>query len=209
VWLDYDDPLNVGALLDVKFVAGKVLSGSILVVSLQSREAAEIDEAGEDGTPLELFKARYGRERVPQETGEDDLYGRPFAALTRGLVADEIDAAIKARDHGVDGGAMLLKKIFDIEYADGVAMSTSAFLIYSEHDHQAAAACDFDNLEFVSQADRLVRISVPKITPREARFLETQLPKGEGFHRGNVPESDARDFAEFYRFLPNFAAIEA
>lgn len=54
----------------------------------------------------------------------------------------------------------------------------------------------------------VVRIEVPKITPREAFALERQLPRGDGFDHSHVPKKDDNAFAKLYRYLTSFPPFE-
>src|SRR5258708_18036116 len=77
VWLDYDDPLTIGMLLDARTLAVRAKSGTVVAVSIQCQKAPEIDEAaGDNGgpPPFERFKGRFGAERLGQGVSELDLY---------------------------------------------------------------------------------------------------------------------------------------
>ena len=53
-------------------------------------------------------------------------------------------------------------------------------------------------------------MAVPKLTVREFKKLESQLPLKEGveLQLGTIPVSEARRFAAMYRYFPNFAVLE-
>lgn len=214
VWLDYDDPLSPAALGDVSLVAARAVSGSLIAVSLQHHHATELDEAKEaGGEGVDLFRGRYDRGLLPPDFSEVDLYGRPFARLTRTMLHSSIENALLARNAGLDqdtqGGEVLhYRRICDIEYADGAPMTTTIGMIVSSDEAHKIEALDLPGLDFLGNAEMPVRIEVPKITPREARILEQQLPRGPGFSVGHIPESDANAFSAFYRYLPTFTAVD-
>lgn len=216
VWLDFDDVLCLDVLTDVQTVAGKVPSGSVVAITLQHQRAAEIEEAKESGsgTPLDLFKSRFDRGLLPVNLEEDDLYGRPFGRLVRGMVHTVIEQALLVRNLGLDPLAdaqayYSYRPICDIEYADGAPMATTVGIVTTGAEASKLSDLDLERLDFYRSGIGPVRIEVPKITPREARLLEQQLPAGGVIDIGNVPESDAKAFAAFYRYLPQFVPIES
>lgn len=212
LWLDYDDPLSPDMLLDSRIVATNAPSGTVLAVSFNCHRAKELDEAKDAGGEiegLELFRDRFGRERIPDDTGEDDLYGWPFGELGRKLIRNEIDSALAVRN--IDSAdSMSFHEICEIEYQDGAKMTTLVGILVADSDAEKLFACSFNSLDFPKNEGAPIRISVPKLTIREIRYLERQLPLSAGveIERGYVPEGDAQKFAELYRYLPNFAVLE-
>jgi hypothetical protein len=213
LWLDYDDPLSPDMLLDARTVAANASSGTVLAVSFNCHRARELDEAkgaGEEIDALELFRDRFGRERIPNEVSDDDLYGWPFGALGRKLIRDEVEEALAVRN--IDStNLMSFHQICEIEYQDGAKMTTLVGILVADSDADKLFACSFNSLDFLASGGDPIRIAVPKLTVREIRNLERQLPLpvGADIEFGHVPEDDARKFAELYRYLPNFAILEA
>jgi len=211
-WLDYDDSLVPDMLLDSGIVATNAVSGTILAISFnchRAKELAEAKEAGESVEALDLFRDRFGRERIPDDVSEDDLYGWPFGKIGRKLICNEIESALAVRN--IDAkDLMSFHHICEIEYQDGAKMTTLVGIFVSDSDAEKLFSCSFSSLDFLGKDSGPIRISVPKLTIREIRDLERQLPLAAGAEivRGHVPESDARNFVELYRYLPNFAVLE-
>ncbi len=90
-------------------------------------------------------------------------------------------------------------------------MTTLALIFHNEEDIDKIEACRFDNLEFLDPNGEAVFIPTPKLTTREFRHLESQLPlpAGAQLDIGHIPLSETRRFAELYRYFPNFVAAEA
>ena len=66
-------------------------------------------------------------------------------------------------------------------------------------------------LDFLRIGNELIDIQVPKLTIKELRYLENQLPLAQGqslLLEGDIPQSEANAFAKLYRYLPNFATLE-
>lgn len=216
LWLDYDDPLATEMLHDMRAVARRACSGTVLAVSVQCQQAPQVAEARQDQSPgaptaLERFITAYGRERVPQAVAEDELLGWQFGTLSRVMLLQEIQAELAARNSGNQKADMLFHPICEIEYEDGAKMTTIVGIFYAPDDESQLKDCHFETLDFLSEESSLIRISVPKLTLREFKKLESQLPLAQGasLNLGSIPIAEANKFAAFYRYLPNFAVLES
>jgi len=216
LWLDYDDPLSPAMLLDARTVAGNATSGTVVALSVQCMRspdvtAAELDDDPNGPPALVRFRQRFGRERVPQEVQEDDLMGWPYGTVSRAMLVAEIAAALAVRNSNGKPDEMKFKTICEFEYEDGAKMTTLLGIFYRDSDVTTLEQCGFDKLEFLAPGGRPVRIPVPKLTTREFRSLESQLPLKDGaeLELGEIPAAEAKFFAEMYRYLPNFAVIES
>jgi hypothetical protein len=213
VWLDYDDPLTPGMLLDMRTVASRATSGTVLAVSVQCNKAieAKYSSADTEGAPtdIENFATVFGWERVPASTKSDELFGWQFGRLSRSILLNELTAELAIRNAATDSKTEF-RIISEIEYEDNAKMTTIVGIFCSEEDISLLEQCHFDTLDFLNPSGGPVRIKVPKLTVREFRKLESQLPLAEGaeLELGSIPISEARTFAELYRYFPNFAVLE-
>lgn len=213
LWLDYDDPISTDILADMRTVARCAGSGSVVAISVQCSKApqaaqAESDQEENAPTALQRFITAFGRERVGPEVTEEDLLSWQYGTLSRNLVLHEIEATLSRRN-SAGGDEMLFRSVSEIEYQDGAKMTTLVGVFYKASDQGKFDACEFDTLDFSSN-ENPVRINVPKLTVREFKRLESQLPlaEQETLALGAIPESEAKYFAEFYRYLPKFAVLE-
>ncbi|ONB63318.1 hypothetical protein AQ902_22480 [Burkholderia pseudomallei] len=89
-------------------------------------------------------------------------------------------------------------------------MTTVVGVFHHDDDAELITQCHFDTLDFLVGKAQPIRISVPKLTPKEFRKLEAQLPLAAGAELdiGSMPPGDAKQFADLYRYLPNFAVLE-
>lgn len=211
LWLDYDDPITPNILRDVRTVALKARSGTMLAVSVNGHRAREFNAGEGEPAPADedvvaRFKSNFGRSRI-EKASVDDLIGWPFAALSRDLIDAEIEDALSTRQttHGED---FRCTNVCEIEYQDGAKMTTSVRVLSSAAESEALERCELNRLDFLPEGKSKVRIEVPKLTLREIRALEQQLPRNETFNHGLVPKNDADALAQFYRYLPNFAVLE-
>lgn len=212
IWLDYDDALSPNMLMDMRTVAGRVASGSVLAVTVRAERAREIDQEDTDAdetgrSALDRFKSTFARARVSQDLDAYDLVGRPFATLSRSLLSSEIEAALVARNRKEEEEA-IFRPICSFDYADGVLMTTLVGMICAKSDLATYTACDFDSLPFVHADRSAFNITIPKITTREFRLLESQMPTEMPIELGSIPEKEAENFERLYRYLPNYAVLE-
>ena len=214
VWLDYDDPLVPGMLLDAGTVAARARSGSVLAISVQCQKAKQIDEstADPDGPPaFSRFLNAFGKEAIPPEASEEDLLGWPFARLTEKMIRYRIEASLAVRNLGAQpDSVMTFRPICQINYEDGAKMATMVGIFAEVKDYHLIDSCGFDQLDFMPATGCVIKIEVPILTVREIRHLERQLPQNiTALDLGAIPQKDARHFAELYRYFPNFAVLES
>lgn len=215
LWLDYDGTISTDVLLDTATVAANALPGTLLAISVQCVKAPEIAEAEraqtQDNTAtdaVERFRQNLGNDRVPPKLYEDDLIGWPYGKICRSVLISEIETVLARRNRNTENSPIKFHPICEFEYEDGAKMTTLVGVFYN--DEAKLAECSFDALDFLPPGKRVVRIPVPKLTIREFRQLEKQLPlrAGQALEFGEIPPSEAKNFAQMYRYLPNYAVIE-
>ena len=218
IWLDYDDTISTEMLHDVATIAARASSGTVLVVSVQCMRAPDLAEAErarltdpESLSGEERFRQRLGPDRVPAELNREDLFGWSFGALSRDMFYAEIERSLETRRLSDSPNSVSYRQICDFEYEDGAKMTTLALAFFKDEEENKLNACRFDNLEFLNPDGKPVYIPTPKLTLREFRHLESQLPlpEGEDLNIGHIPVGEARGFASMYRYLPNFAVVES
>lgn len=78
-------------------------------------------------------------------------------------------------------------------------------------DRSLENGCGFNEFDFFRETDDAYTIDVPKLTLKEMRHLEAQLP-GESYadlETVGIPVADAQIYAKVYRYFPKFVDIEA
>jgi hypothetical protein len=217
-WLDYDTSINPLMLADAATVASRAKSGTVLIVSVQCVRAPDIAEAEKERTvdpqaisAVDRFRQRFGVDRVPSILQDEDLSGWSFGSLSRNLFVEEVTRVLETRRLAEPSQEIKFQTICEFEYEDGAKMTTLALVFFSPEEAEILQACAFTDLEFLSADNKPVYIHTPKLTMREFRQLESQLPlTGEReLDIGFIPSSEARNFAAMYRYLPNFAVIES
>jgi len=216
IWLDYDDPISTEMLSDAASIATRARSGSVLAISIQCHRAPDIAESDLERStddsaalPEERFRERFEGYNVKDNITRSDLGGWPFGKLSRDLLLEAIQVALRKRrlanpEDGVD-----LHTICEFEYEDGAKMTTLVVLFCAPEESEMFDSCKFDELEFLDGANPIY-IPTPKLTVKEFRHLESQLPlaDNEMLNTGDIPPSEAKGFARMYRYFPNFAVVE-
>ena len=216
LWLDYDDPISREILRDIRYVADKAVSGSVLAVSVKSGAAREFDQAEGDTalqslSAIERFRENFAVGQIPSNTNEEDLTGLPFASLSRAMIATEIGVGLDIRNGKEEEDPVRFQHICSFDYADGAEMTTIVGIFHTEEDASRVADCHFEELSFVGELGATVSIDVPLLTVREVRKLESQLPlpTGTPLAVGSMPPREAERFARLYRYLPHYAVLES
>jgi len=213
VWLDYDGVISTDILLDARLVGGSCRSGTIVAISVNCGRADEVNAAEDDPsgpTALDRFRETFGRERVANDITDDDLLGRRFAKLSRDMVLAEIEEAVALRN-GQGNPQCFFDPIVSFSYKDDAPMTTIVGVFYDEPERERFDKCHFSELDFLRAGNELIDIQVPKLTIKELRYLENQLPLADGHNlqlEGDIPEKEASAFEKLYRYLPNFATLE-
>jgi hypothetical protein len=89
-------------------------------------------------------------------------------------------------------------------------MLTLGGLLHEKGQEALVNKCDFENLKFIRAADEPYKIEVPKLTYKEIRYLDEQLPV-EAIARlkaSGIPSEELEMYARIYRYFPNFAEAD-
>ena len=215
LWLDYDDPLSPGMLDDVRTVAMRAGSGTLLVVSVQAAQISRPtdEDDGEKEVAIATvgaFKERFGEGKTPLDLDARELKGWGVATTTRKMLRSEVGEAVLARNVGVEQkDQMEFRQIGAFEYADNVRMTTIIGVFVDRSEVERLEACGLEELHYYRDGIKALRIEVPKLTPKEMRHLDSLLPGRPAPRKiGAIPPKDAGYYAELYRYLPNYASFE-
>jgi hypothetical protein len=218
IWLDYDDPITTDMLRDAASIATRARSGTVLAVSVQCHRAPEVADAdrdrANDGNALtaeERFKSRFQEFNIDPDITRAELGGWPFGELSRNMFLESIKSALEVRRLANPEDQVCCKVICNFDYEDGAKMTTSVLVFYSLDEESEFEACYFSNLDFLDAGDDPIYIPTPKLTVREFRMLESQLPLATNseLDMGFIPPNEAKGFVQMYRYFPNFAVIES
>ena len=231
VWLDYESMITSDILTDISRVCSEALAGSVLIVTLNAEarsigireESGEAGEAADDlesaalspkpkkRDPLEQLKEQLPG-KIPVETRKSDLAGWGTADLFRKIVENQIAQTLKDRN-GILGPEDVLayEPFFDFRYADGARMLTTGGILRAHKQKDALLACNIHGLPFCDPANHPFIIPSPRLTYRERRHLNVQLPEAdlEAISQGEgIPQRDIKAYGKVYRYFPNFSEVD-
>jgi len=211
LWLDYDGSLESSVLTDVKYFCASAVPGSVIIVTVNA-EPLELDERK---PRLEELKKSLGKDRIPPDVTEEDLSEWGTASVFRRILASEVLGTLSERNGGLtDENKIEYKQLFYFCYRDGDRMLTTGGLLYDKGQGQVIARCGFDQLDYLrfsqNAKSKPCILEVPKLTYKEIRHLDRQLPriKGRKVTARRVPSADIKKYESIYRYFPTFAETE-
>ncbi|QIQ86253.1 O-methyltransferase [Erythrobacter sp.] len=213
VWLDYDDPLSVSILEDVRTVATRAQSGTAFVISVQTEKIFDKRDAQNaiHVQTKENFSNYFGEGRTREDLGQADLRGWRLSLTSRQMLLAEIEEGLRVANATRPNGQKIeFRQTLAFEYKDGAKMTTVGGVFVDQGQAALFDGAGFRELEFYRDGDDALRIHMPLVTPHEMRHLDKQLPiSGDGaLDASPIPLREASRYAKFYRYLPNFASFE-
>ncbi len=221
-WLDYTCSLNSDVLSDVNTFIQNAVSGSFLIVSVNSDSSVfdpdENDEIGK--SRLNKLSEMVGKYRIPREIENNQISNAGLPRVYQKILNYEIESIIQRRNAGSTTDQMHFQQLFNFKYQDGKPMYTFGGLILSDLHLDSAAKVKFDELDFISRDEGVFEIQIPNLTYKEIKYLEGLLPGGisdEGVIEGldnlykdnpQIPEGDLKKFAKIYQYFPTFAETQ-
>jgi hypothetical protein len=216
VWLDYDGKLDKGVLADINFICTNALPGSIIIFSVNVHPDTFPEETM-DSTALydariHELATRIGEENIPIDITSKDLTGWNFSELCRKIIGNNIDEAINYRSGPKEeDNKIQFVQLYNFEYQDGARMLTYGGILIEKSQMAILASCDFSSLSFTCpKNDEPYRIEVPKLTFKEIRHLNSQLPlkTNEDLEGKAIPQEDLNRFKKIYRYFPAFTEAD-
>ena len=200
VWMDYDDPINQGAMADIGTVVRQIEPGSLVLFTVQA-EGTSFKSTCKSS--LEGLREKVG-DFVPSDAGPTDMRGKRFQKLLRRMVDGEFKRALSQRNAAIPAqNNVQYKQLFNILYADGVRMTTIGGVIFRADQAQRFAACEFSDFEFIREEDDPFEIKVPVLTYREQMKLSAELPSVDPTS-SFLADGDVSAYSLVYRYYPTF-----
>lgn len=207
VWMDYDGLASKSMANDLTGIAKDIPSGSFLAFTFTN--SFPISGNGRDTYFNKL------KEQFPNYLKESDkasiLDGKKYSKWVRNTFNSLIQKALKDADSGkAVKEKRVAKQVCYFKYKDGIEMATIGWVIVAKYDEPDFLKCQFDGLPFAKFGDEAFRIEVPLITPLEVREMERLLPDiPDNSELDWIPIEQQKSFFDAYRYLPNFAPVEA
>jgi hypothetical protein len=205
LWLDYDFSLDASVLGDVAHFCANACAGSVVVISLNAHPD------NRDKAPVNTLKDKVGENEVPADLTDAHLKEWGKASAFRRIITNKISEALNIRNGTrAQGSKFVFRQLFNFHYRDGAMMVTVGGLLYEQGQEPLVAKCAFDHLPFVRTGDDACRIEIPKLTYKEIRHLDEQLPVLQSLElkAHGIPAEDLDLYSRLYRYFPNFAEAD-
>ncbi|HVY39528.1 MAG TPA: O-methyltransferase [Polyangia bacterium] len=209
LWLDYDGKLDLDVLTDIRTFVVEARPGSVVIVSVNVQGLKDPAKSSLD----DLIR-RVGSEKVPVGTTEKDLRSWGAAAIERRIIQNEIEENLAGRNGPLPPNQKVsYRQLYNFHYADDARMLTTGGLLFSESQRADVDRCSFEDFGYIRSADDATEIVVPRLTHKEIKHLDHQLPKATGaksktIQAPGIPSEDVDAYAAVYRYFPSFAEAE-
>lgn len=211
LWLDYDGTLEPSVLTDIRFFCASAAPGSVIVATVNAEPYGLIEKESR----LDKLQNILGKERIPPDVKESDLSDWGTARVYRRILTAEILGTLSERNGGLANGNKLeYRQLFDFCYRDGDRMLTIGGLLFERGQKLNMESCGFHQLDFTRSSTKANSkpffIEVPKLTYREIRHLDRQLPRAKNKRLAlpRVRPEDVKNYENIYRYFPTFAETE-
>ena len=221
IWLDYDYELAASVLRDIDIVVMEAQPGSVLAVTVDAERDRLAMPRSMEGDAIEpewpedevsQLRRLVGERHIPLGFDRSQLRGEGLRKLYYGILTTTVEDALAARNSRSGSQSKILaKQVFHFAYADGAEMLTLGWLLFEEGQQEKVEKCDFEHLEFYCGGEDPYRIGSPKLTCREMRHLDRQLPVARVADLdapGCIPRGDIEAYVRTYRWFPTFAEAD-
>lgn len=205
VWLDYDKKISDAVLSDIDVVISKCTSGTVILFTVSAETPVN------QKAPLSQLKSAVDPIRIPPGVTDDDLRVWGLARVSHKILRNQIIESLRTRNLLQDESRRLeFRQLFHFRYADGVRMLTVGGILVEVSQVPQVDRCAFGELPFCRSDENAFVIRVPRMTYREQRHLDQQLPVGEAAELTSpgMNAEDLRDYAAVYRYYPTFVDAE-
>ena len=208
-WLDYDGRLDKDKLNDLSYFSEHCSSGSLIAISVQCKPELK----GITGrSAIEDLAVSLGRENVNPTYFDKDLVGEGTANVFREALMTQLIQSLSVRNSFIADQSEKLEanQVFNFRYKDGAEMLTIGWVISKIADRETFDNCRFGLLASYRNDAKPFKIKIPKLTSREVHYLLAQMPTNAPtpLTHGSIPERDATQFRELYRYLPQFVTMD-
>lgn len=210
VWLDYDGMLDQSCLVDIKYVAKKAPSGSLVIVSANADAKSlqgEVEDSEEPTNVLDVLKRRVGADSISPGLTAADVSGHRVGDIFRDVIDSAIRDAVQNRNSEVPASeAFSYQQIFNFRYSDNARMITVGGVVFSEPDREKLERSSFAQLSFTRFGNEVCKIEPPLLTFSEMRRIDAA--KAEDLENLSLPQGDIDKYRSNYRYFPNFVEAE-
>jgi hypothetical protein len=209
-WLDYDGPLTKHVLIDARYLSAKLVSGSVLVISVNAN--LEDEETGEADRLL-VFKKRLADEQPLPDwvTKAGAIKPAEVTKLFRDVLQQAVSDALNDRNSGRPAGQKYVaEQILLFKYQDSAPMFTIGWVFFDEGQRPSFDQCAFASLPYSRFGDAPFTIDVPLITTAEVREINrcSSIPGGRSEADLPIPPSEITKYRIVKRYWPSVSPAE-
>jgi Putative O-methyltransferase len=198
VWLDYTGKLDAQVIADVNGLARRLVSGSLLVVTINAHPEEVVAKRRESAV------RRLGGSRIGSQVGDSDFAKWGLAEISQRILTGEVAREVRDRADGV-----AFNQLFRFHYQDTTRMLTWGGVFVGPADLVPLANANFATLPFVSVAGAPpFLINPPNLTVRELVRLNRELPNATGAASplGWISDNEFADYARLHRWYPGLSS---
>lgn len=210
IWLDFDDPIADFVFSDLDSIVANSLAGTLFLVSVNVEQSP-----GDKEKRMKELTERVGKQRIPVQFENTNLTNTNLPQVVYQMIDNQIKKSVLDRTGG-KGSNLEYYQLFHYLYKDGAQMLTVGGLLINQKQYGLFKNLNVDQIKHISSTDKPFKINCPNLTYREVHFLNTLLPcdlsisksgliKNAEFKKIPLNQHDIRNFAELYRYYPNFA----
>ena len=205
IWMDYDGTMGADILSDIGTIFANIHPFGIVLVSIQVKGSFPDRQARD----LAQLRESLG-DAVPASAAARDMTGKRYQRLIRTIVHNEIHKVLSQRNANASAAeTACYKQLFNFAYQDGAPMTTIGGIVHLGSHSASVQGCGFDHIGFVRTQHDPFEVSVPILTHKEQRKLDSLLPSGNLEEMTDILPNDYVDkYRSIYRYYPTFAESE-
>lgn len=217
-WLDYDGVLNFDALQDIATIVRKAGSGTVLLLSYNSRpkNKRELEEKFPDAKEMErpklFLEENFQADFIPYDFNHKGFSRWPnYSTILRKIIINCIKSNLNIANEKLDSNHLNYKQLFNFNYKDNAEMSTIGVIFYADSDQNLINRCDFERFDFCSSDESIYEIQVPNLTTKETKYLVEKMPLSST-NQKNIEsfflKNEIEQFSKIYKYMPDLRDSE-
>lgn len=210
IWLDYDGAVEDYMFSDIDTVISNAMEGSVFMISLNVEPFI-----GSREERLRDLISKVGKQRIPIEYQSINLNSKKLVEVIYKMINMQITNSLSNRN-GNNLKKIEYKQMFNYLYKDGATMITVGGILFSPDQKQYVNKMKLHELNHIKEGAEQYKIQCPNLTYKEVHLLNNLLPceikvnsngkiTNKEFEEIPLNPSDIKDYAEIYRYYPNYA----
>jgi hypothetical protein len=192
IWLDYDNPLSLDMIDDIKLIGAKAKPLDIFIVTIEA-EPLNVEQAGDFSETFHLYLKGENIKKRAIESLPETLNEIVHSSIQEGLITQV--------------SPMNYLQIFNIVYNDTKKMFTFGGIFFRDKE-DAEIKTRLSGLDYLSYDKTIVNIDCPLLTPKEKLYLDSLIKAGsvckDAEGRTGLDEEEINRYAKFYKHYPQF-----